>query len=72
MEVSRTVRYRLHPGRARKKSATARHRRSLPVRLEPHGGETQGRVRFGIKPDFRHYSLCHVFTVMRRDDGTTK
>ena len=27
---------------------------------------------FGIKPDFRHYSLCQVFTIMRRDDGTTK
>ena len=35
-------------------------------------GKLKDEYEFGIKPDFRHYSLCNVFTIMRRDDGTTK
>ena len=35
-------------------------------------GKLEDEYEFGIKPDFRHYSLCNVFTTMRRDDGTTK
>ncbi len=35
-------------------------------------GKLKDEYEFGIKPNFRHYSLCHVFTIMRRDDGTTK
>ena len=35
-------------------------------------GKLKDEYEFGIKPDFRHYSLCHVFTIMRKHDGTTK
>lgn len=35
-------------------------------------GKLKDEYEFGIKPDFRHYSLCNVFTIMRRDDGTTR
>ena len=35
-------------------------------------GKLKDEYEFGIRPDFRHYSLCNVFTIMRRDDGTTK
>ncbi len=35
-------------------------------------GKLKDEYEFGIKPEFRHYSLCNVFTIMRKHDGTTK
>ena len=35
-------------------------------------GKLKDEYEFGIKPEFRHYSLCNVFTTMRKHDGTTK
>ncbi len=72
MKVPRTVRYRLHPGSARKNQQLHGTAGACRFVWNHMVGKLRGEYEFGIKPDFRHYSLCHVFTVMRRDDGTTK
>ena len=72
MNVHRTVRYRLHPGSARKHQQLHGTAGACRFVWNHMVGKLKDEYEFGIKPDFRHYSLCNVFTVMRRDDGTTK
>ncbi len=72
MKVHRTVRYRLHPGSARKSQQLHGTAGACRFVWNHMVGKLRDEYEFGIKPDFRHYSLCHVFTVMRREDGTTK
>ncbi len=72
MKVPRTVRYRLHPGSARKNQQLHGTAGACRFVWNHMVGKLRDEYEFGIKPDFRHYSLCHVFTVMRREDGTTK
>ena len=71
MKVHRTVRYRLHPGSARKNQQLHGTAGACRFVWNHMAGKLRDEYKFGIKPDFRHYSLCNVFTVMRRDDGTT-
>ena len=72
MKVHRTVRYRLHPGSSRKHQQLHGTAGACRFVWNHMVGKLKDEYEFGIKPDFRHYSLCHVFTLMRRDDGTTK
>ena len=72
MKAHRTVRYRLHPGSSRKHQFLHGTAGACRFVWNHMIGKLRDEYKFGIKPDFRHYSLCHVFTVMRRDDGTTK
>ena len=72
MKVPRTVRYRLHPGSARKNQQLHGTAGACRFVWNHMVGKLRDEYEFGIKPDFRHYSLCQVFTVMRREDGTTK
>ena len=72
MKVPRTVRYRLHPGSARKNRQLHGTAGACRFVWNHMVGKLRDEYEFGIKPDFRHYSLCQVFTVMRRKDGTTK
>ncbi len=72
MKVHRTVRYRLHPGSSRKHQQLHGTAGACRFVWNHMVGKLKDDYEFGIKPDFRHYSLCHVFTIMRRDDGTTK
>ena len=72
MKVPRTVRYRLHPGSARKNQQLHGTAGACRFVWNHMVGKLKDEYEFGIKPDFRHYSLCRVFTVMRREDGTTK
>ncbi len=72
MKVHRTVRYRLHPGSSHKHQQLHGTAGACRFVWNHMVGKLKDEYEFGIKPDFRHYSLCHVFTVMRRDDGTTK
>ena len=72
MKVPRTVRYRLHPGSARKNQQLHGTAGACRFVWNHMVGKLRDEYEFGIKPDFRHYSLCRVFTVMRREDGTTK
>ena len=72
MKVHRTVRYRLYPGTVKKhqhQHGTAGACRFIWNHMV---GKLRDEYEFGIRPDWRHYSLCKVFTIMRRDDGTTK
>ena len=72
MKVPRTIRYRLHPGSARKNQQLHGTAGACRFVWNHMVGKLKDEYEFGIKPDFRHYSLCRVFTVMRREDGTTK
>ena len=72
MKVHRTVRYRLHPGTRRKHQQLHGTAEACRFVWNHMVGKLRDEYEFGIKPDWRHYSLCSVFTVMRRDDGTTK
>lgn len=72
MEAHRTVRYRLHPGSTRKNQQLHGTAGACRFVWNHMVGKLKDEYEFGIKPDFRHYSLCHVFTIMRRDDGTTR
>ena len=72
MNVHRTVRYRLHPSSSRKHQLLHGTAGACRFVWNHMVGKLKDEYEFGIKPDFRHYSLCHVFTIMRRDDGTTK
>ena len=72
MKVHRTVRYRLHPGTRRKNQQLHGSAGACRFVWNHMVGKLKDEYEFGIKPDWRHYSLCNVFTVMRRDDGTTK
>ncbi len=72
MKVHRTVRYRLHPGSSRKHQQLHGTAGACRFVWNHMVEKLKDEYEFGIKPDFRHYSLCHVFTIMRRDDGTTK
>ncbi|MDE0612360.1 MAG: transposase [Gammaproteobacteria bacterium] len=72
MKVHRIVRYRLHPGSASKNQQLHGTAGACRFVWNHMVGKLRDEYEYGIKPDFRHYSLCHVFTVMRRDDGTTK
>ena len=72
MKVHRTIRYRLHPGSSRKHQLLHGTAGACRFVWNHMVGKLKDEYEFGIKPDFRHYSLCHVFTIMRRDDGTTK
>ena len=72
MKVHRTIRYRLHPGSSRKHQQLHGTAGACRFVWNHMVGKLKDEYEFGIKPDFRHYSLCHVFTIMRRDDGTTK
>ncbi len=72
MIVHRTIRYRLHPGSSRKHQLLHGTAGACRFVWNHMVGKLKDEYEFGIKPDFRHYSLCHVFTVMRREDGTTK
>ncbi|MDE0611455.1 MAG: transposase [Gammaproteobacteria bacterium] len=72
MKVHRAVRYRLHPGSSRKHQQLHGTAGACRFVWNHMVGKLRDEYEYGIKPDFRHYSLCHVFTIMRRDDGTTK
>ena len=72
MQVHRSSRYRLHPGSSRKHQLLHGTAGACRFVWNHMVGKLKDEYEFGIKPDFRHYSLCHVFTIMRRDDGTTK
>ena len=72
MKVQRTVRYRLYPGSARKNQQLHGTTGACRFVWNHMVRKLRDEYEFGIKPDFRHYSLCQVFTIMRRDDGTTK
>ncbi|MDE0302440.1 MAG: transposase [Gammaproteobacteria bacterium] len=72
MKAHRTVRYRLHPGSARKNRQLHGTAGACRFVWNHMVGKLRDEYEFGIKPDFRHYSLCNVFTIMRRDDGNTK
>ena len=72
MKIHRTVRYRLHPGSARKNQQLHGTAGACRFVWNHMVAKLRDEHEFGIKPDFRHYSLCHVFTTMRREDGTTK
>ncbi len=72
MKVHRTVRYRLYPGSARKNQQLHGTAGACRFVWNHMVEKLRDEYEFGIKPDFRHYSLCHVFTTMRREDGTTK
>ena len=72
MRVHRTIRYRLHPGSTRKNQQLHGTAGACRFVWNHMVGKLRDEYEYGIKPDFRHYSLCQVFTVMRRDDGTTR
>ncbi len=72
MKVHRTIRYRLHPGSSRKHQLLHGTAGACRFVWNHMVGKLKDEYEYGIKPDFRHYSLCNVFTIMRRDDGTTK
>ena len=72
MKVPRTVRYRLHPGSARKNQQLHGTAGACRFVWNHMVGKLRDEYEFGIKPNFQHYFLCQVFTVMRREDGTTK
>ena len=72
MKVHRTIRYRLHPGSSRRHQLLHGTAGACRFVWNHMVGKLKDEYEFGIKPDFRHYSLCHVFTIMRRHDGTTK
>ena len=72
MKVYRTVRYRLHPGSSSKHQQLHGTAGACRFVWNHMVGKLRDEYEFGIRPDWRHYSLCHVLTIMRRDDGTTK
>ena len=72
MKVHRAVRYRLHPSSVYKNQQLHGTAGACRFVWNHMVGKLRDEYEFGIKPNFRHYSLCDVFTIMRRDDGTTK
>ena len=72
MKVHRTIRYRLHPGSSRKHQKLHGTAGTCRFVWNHMVGKLRDEYEFGIRPDFRYYSLCSVFTTMRKHDGTTK
>ena len=72
MKTHRAVRYRLHPGTAGKHQLLHGTAGACRFVWNHMVGKLKDEYAFGIRPDFRFYSLGRVFTVMRRDDPTTK
>ena len=72
MKANRTVRYRLHLGSPQKHQQLHGTAGACRFVWNHMVGKLKDEYEFGIKPDWQHYALCNVFTVMRRDDGTTK
>ena len=66
MKVHRTIRYRLHPGSARKNQQLHGTAEACRFVWNHMVGKLRDEYEFGIKPDFRYYSMGKVFTILRR------
>ncbi len=66
MKVHRTVRYRLHPGSARKNRQLHGTAGACRFVWNHMVGKLRDEYEFGIKPEWTYFSLGKVFTVLRR------
>ena len=66
MKVHRVVRYRLHPGSAKKNQQLHGTAGACRFVWNHMVGKLRDEYEFGIKPDFHYYSMGKVFTVLRQ------
>ncbi|MCY4610381.1 MAG: transposase [Gammaproteobacteria bacterium] len=66
MKVHRTVRYRLHPGSKRKHQQLHGTAGACRFVWNHMVGKLEDEYAFGIRPEWRYYSMGKVFTILRR------
>ena len=66
MKVHRTVRYRMHPGSSRKHQQLHGTAGACRFVWNHMVGKLKDEYEFGIKPDWRYYSIGKVFTGLRK------
>ena len=66
MRVHRTVRYRLHPGSSRKHQQLHGTAGACRFVWNHMVGKLKDEHEFGIKPEWRYFSMGKVFTLLRR------
>ena len=66
MKVHRTIRYRLHPGSSRKHQQLHGTAGACRFVWNHMVGKLKDEYEFGIKPDWRYFSMGKVFTVLRK------